>query len=100
MWIPHIPTASTWVSDMDLREIGTSISGLSTQPQRQPDLKLWPHCFRVSRTIRPSRNPSDQGRLGGKTGIRESVNGLDVYNAVLDAGVSDVQGFESWLRCK
>jgi len=68
------------------------------EPQRQPDLQhlesLLPRIdesarcsiLRIKATLAPS---SEYGR---------TFNGFDVYTAVLDSGVTDVRGFEKWLR--
>jgi hypothetical protein len=70
------------------------------EPQRQPDLNhldsLLPRIDQAARAAilriksRWAANPEY-----GKT-----VSGLDIYTAVLDAGVTDPEGFEMWLRQK
>ena len=68
------------------------------QPERQPDLKhlesLLPRVDGPARAaiLRIKYAWAERPEYG------KSVIGLDVYNAVLDAGVSDAEGFEIWLR--
>jgi hypothetical protein len=68
------------------------------QPQLQPDLQhlesLLPRIDRSARVaiLRIKDAWAERPEYG------KSVIGLDVYHAVLDAGVSDAQGFEVWLR--
>jgi hypothetical protein len=68
------------------------------QPQRQPDLK---HLESLLPRIDESARAAIlriKGVWANNPDYGKNVNGLDIYTAVLDAGVTDAQGFESWLR--
>jgi hypothetical protein len=68
------------------------------EPRRQPDLQhlesLLPRIDQAARTaILRIKN-----EWAAKAEYGRTVNGFDIYSAVLDAGVTDSLGFERWLR--
>ncbi len=67
------------------------------QPERQPDLRhlesLLPRMDEQAR----SAILRIKGVWVASPEYGRTVCGLDIYTAVLDAGVSDIRGFESWL---
>ena len=68
------------------------------EPQRQPDLN---HLDSLAPRIDESARAAIlriKNAWAGNPEYGKRINGLDIYTAVLDAGVTDVQAFESWLK--
>ena len=68
------------------------------EPHRQPDLQDLKSL--LPRIDEPARSAILRIKhdLVGTPRYGTTINGLDIYTAVLDGSVKDTQSFESWLR--